>query len=261
MSFPFQVELIRDTGAAVQKLYQQIARQIAAAIAGGRYASGAKLPSEREFADDFGVSRPTIRDAMIALEFQGLVEARQGSGVYVSAAPPSPEYAAEPEISALELAEARRLFEGEACALAAATITAEQLALLDRLATDMAGNIAPEEIEKLEQEFHLAVARATGNAAIEAGVADLWALRQQSPTCAATLRRARVASGGDFAGEHRSIVAALRGRDPKAARQAVHGHLAQLINDLLALAESDAVEQTRQKMAEQRRLLTSRTEI
>jgi GntR family hexuronate regulon transcriptional repressor len=261
MSFPFQVELIRDTGAAVQKLYQQIARQIAAAIAGGRYASGDKLPSERELADDFGVSRPTIRDAMIALEFQGLVEARQGSGVYVSAAPRNPEYAAEPEISALELAEARRLFEGEACALAAATIMAEQLALLDRLATDMAGNIAPEEIERLEQEFHLAVARATGNGAIEAGVADLWALRQQSPTCAATLRRARVGSGSDFAGEHRTIVAALRGRDPKAARQAIHAHLAQLINDLLALAESDAVEQTRQKMAEQRRLLTSRTEI
>jgi DNA-binding FadR family transcriptional regulator len=261
MSFPFQVELIRDTGAAVQKLYQQIARQIAAAIAGGRYASGDKLPSERELADDFGVSRPTIRDAMIALEFQGLVEARQGSGVYVSAAPPNSEYAAEPEISALELAEARRLFEGEACALAAATIMTDQLALLDRLATDMAGNIAPEEIERLEQEFHLAVARATGNGAIEAGVADLWALRQQSPTCAATLRRARVGSGSDFAGEHRTIVAALRGRDPKAARQAIHGHLAQLINDLLALAESDAVEQTRQKIAEQRRLLTSRTEI
>ena len=261
MSFPFQVEFIKDTGRPVQKLYQQIARQIAAAIAGGRYASGDKLPSERELADDFGVSRPTIRDAMIALEFQGLVEARQGSGVYVSAAPQNPEYAAEPEISALELAEARRLFEGEACALAAAIITAEQLALLDRLATDMAGDIAFEKIERLEQEFHLAVACATGNAAIEAGVGDLWAMRQQSPTCAATLRRARVGSGSDFAGEHRKIVAALRGRDPKAARQAIHGHLAQLINDLLALAESDAVEQTRQKMAEQRRLLTSRTEI
>ncbi len=261
MSFPLQVELIRDTGPAVQKLYQQIASQIAAAIAGGRYASGDKLPSERELADDFGVSRPTIRDAMIALEFQGLVEARQGSGVYVSAAPPNPEYAAEPEISALELAEARRLFEGEACALAAAIITAEQLALLDHLATYMAEDIASEEIERLEQEFHVAVARATGNAAIAAGVADLWALRQQSPTCVATLRRARVGSGSDFAGEHRKIVAALRGRDPKTARLAIHGHLAQLINDLLALAESDAVEQTRQKMAEQRRLLTSRTEI
>jgi GntR family hexuronate regulon transcriptional repressor len=250
-----------DTGPPVQKLYQQIARQIAAAIAGGHYAPGEKLPSERELADDFRVSRPTIRDAMIALEFQGLVEARQGSGVYVSAAPQNPEDAAESEVSALELTEARRLFEGEACALAAAIIREEQLALLDRLATDMAGNSAPEEIERFEQEFHLAIARATGNAAITAGVDDLWMLRQQSPSCAKTLRRARVDSGGDFVGEHRKIVAALRERDPKAARQAVHGHLTQVINDLLALAELDAVEQTRQKMAEQRRLLAGRTEI
>jgi DNA-binding FadR family transcriptional regulator len=250
-----------DTGPPVQKLYQQIARQIAAAIAAGRYAPGDKLPSERELADDFGVSRPTIRDAMIALEFQGLVEARQGSGVYVNAAPQNPEDTTESEVSALELTEARRLFEGEACALAAAIIRDEQLALLDRLATDMAGNGAPEEIERLEQEFHLAIARATGNAAITAGVDDLWTLRQQSPSCAKTLRRARVDGGGDFVGEHRKIVAALRERDPKAARQAVHGHLTQVINDLLALAELDAVEQTRQKMAEQRRLLASRTEI
>jgi GntR family transcriptional regulator, hexuronate regulon transcriptional repressor len=250
-----------DTGPPVQKLYQQIARQIAAAIAAGRYAPGDKLPSERELADDFGVSRPTIRDAMIALEFQGLVEARQGSGVYVNAALENPQDTTESEVSALELTEARRLFEGEACALAAAIIRDEQLALLDRLATDMAGNGAPEEIERLEQEFHLAIARATGNAAITAGVDDLWTLRQQSPSCAKTLRRARVDGGGDFVGEHRKIVAALRERDPKAARQAVHGHLTQVINDLLALAELDAVEQTRQKMAEQRRLLASRTEI
>jgi GntR family transcriptional regulator, hexuronate regulon transcriptional repressor len=250
-----------DTGPPVQKLYQQIARQIAAAIAAGRYAPGDKLPSERELADDFGVSRPTIRDAMIALEFQGLVEARRGSGVYVNAAPQNSEDTTESEVSALELTEARRLFEGEACALAAAIIRDEQLALLDRLATDMAGNSAPEQIERLEQEFHLAIARATGNAAITAGVDDLWTLRQQSPSCAKTLRRARVDGGGDFVGEHRKIVAALRERDPKAARQAVHGHLTQVINDLLALAELDAVEQTRQTMAEQRRLLASRTEI
>jgi len=261
MSFPLQVELIRDTGPAVQKLYQQIARQIAAAIAGGRYASGDKLPSERELADDFGVSRPTIRDAMIALEFQGLVEARQGSGVYVSAAPPNPEYAAEPEISALELAEARRLFEGEACALSAAIVTEDQLTLLDRLANEMVGDISHEELERLEQEFHLAIALATGNAAIAAGVEDLWILRQQSPLCAITLRRARAGSSGDFVGEHRKIVAALRARDPKAARQAMHAHLAQVIDSLLALAELDVLQQTRQKMAEQRRARARRTEI
>ena len=244
-----------------QKLYKQIARSIAAAIEDGRYAPGDRLPSEREFADDFGVSRPTIRDAMIALEFQGLVEARQGSGVYVKAARQISEDASERDVSALELAEARRLFEGEACALAAATITDEQLALLDGLAADLGRDASVEDFEKHELEFHLAIARATGNAAICATVEDLWRLRQQSTSCAAAVRRARTSGRGDSVGEHRKIAASLRTRDPKAARLAMHGHLAQVIDDLLGLAEADALEQTREKMAEQRRMLGLRTEI
>jgi DNA-binding FadR family transcriptional regulator len=243
------------------KLYQQIARTLAAAIEDGRYAPGDRLPSERELAEDFGVSRPTIRDAMIALEFQGLVEARQGSGVYVKAAPQIVEDAAERDVSALELVEARRLFEGEACALAATTITDDQLRLIDQLVADMARDVAAEDLERHESELHIAIARATGNAAICATVEDLWRLRQQSSTCVAVLRRARLSGRGDFIGEHRQIAASLRSRDPKAARQAMHGHLAQVIDDLLGMAESDALDQAREKMAEQRRLLGLRSEI
>jgi DNA-binding FadR family transcriptional regulator len=244
------------------KLYQQIARAITTAIHDGRYAPGDRLPSERELADDFHVSRPTIRDAMIALEFQGLVEARQGSGVYVTAqAAPGGEDPAEMEVGALELTEARRLFEGEACALAAAATTDDQLAQLEQIVGQMARGGPVEEVERLEQAFHLTIAHATGNAAIEAGVEDLWTLRQQSTTGVALLRRARAQSGGDVVDEHRRIVAALRARDPKAARQAIHAHLAQVIDDLLAVAELDALQQTRQKMAEQRRELARRTEI
>jgi DNA-binding FadR family transcriptional regulator len=243
------------------KLYQQIARAIAGAIDNGRYSPGDKLPSERELADEFSVSRPTVRDAMIALEFQGLVEARQGSGVYVKAAPRMVEDSAEQEISALELVEARRLFEGEACALAAAIVTDEQLALLDQLVAQMEAQSVPAARESLELEFHLAIARATGNAAITATVEDLWAIRQHSAVCTAALTRARVASRHDSVAEHQKIAAALRARDPKAARAAMHACLAQVIEDLLALAEADAVEQTRKKIAEQRRLLGRRTEI
>lgn len=252
-----------STGATdPQKLYQQIARAIATAIGDGRYGPGDKLPSERELADDFGVSRPTVRDAMIALEFQGLVEARQGSGVYVNAvAAPTGEDPAEVEVGSLELTEARRLFEGEACALSAAAITEADLSLLERIVDRMAGGVAADEAERLEQDFHLAIARATGNAAIEAGVADLWTLRQQSPACVALLRRARAHGGGDRAEEHRRIVAALRQRDSRAARQALHAHLAQVVGDLLAVTELDALQQTRQKMAEQRRELARRTQI
>ena len=89
----------------------------------------------------------------------------------------------------------------------------------------------------------------------------MWLMRRQSPQCVTALRRARATSSGNFAGEHRRVIAALRDHDPKAARQAIHAHLTQVIDDLLILAESDALQQTRQKMAEQRRLLTRRTEI
>lgn len=243
-----------------RKLYRKIALAIAAAISDGRYSPGDKLPSERELADEFRVSRPTIRDAMIALEFQGLVEARQGSGVYVTATVPLPEEPTEFEVSALEWTEARRLFEGEACALSAAVVTQEQLTTLERLVNEMASNTNDEEVERLEREFHMAVALATGNAAIAVGSEELWLLRQQSAPCVSMLRRVRT-MGSNFVAEHRQIVAALRERDSKAARHALHSHLAQVIDSLLTLAEADAVQQTRQKMAEQRRALVRRNEI
>ena len=243
-----------------QKLYQKIALAIAASITDGRYAPGQKLPSERELADELGVSRPTIRDAMIALEFQGLVEARQGSGVYVTTAAPVPEDSTELEVNALEWTEARRLFEGEASALSAAIATEEQLTTLERLVHAMAQSPGDDEIERLEREFHVFLALATDNAAIVAGVEELWDLRQQSPHCASMLRRARNAAG-NFVGEHRQIMKALRERDSRAAREAIHSHLGQVIDNLLTLAETDALQQTRQKMAEQRRAVARRNDI
>ena len=243
-----------------QKLYQKIALAIAAAIGDGRYSPGDKLPSERELADEFRVSRPTIRDAMIALEFQGLVEARQGSGVYVIAATPVPEDSGELEVNALEWTEARRLFEGEAFALAAAVASLEQVASLERLVEAMAASSSDEEIEPLEREFHICALLATGNAAIAAGAEELWTLCQQSPSCVAALRRARKACG-DFVAEHRRIVTAFRSRDSKAAREAIHTHLARVIDHLLTLAEDEALQQTRQKLAEERQALVRRHEI
>ncbi len=244
-----------------QKLYQQVARSIAASIAEGRYVPGDRLPSERGLADSFGVSRPTIRDAMIALEFQGLVEARQGSGVYVTARAKPEDDIAEAEVSALELTEARRLFEGEACALAAAAVTDEQIAALERIARDLANLAAMEEGERLEHDFHLAVAHATRNAAIVAAVEEIWTLRRQFPDCANQLRRVRLADPEGFAEDHHRVVAALRDRDPKEARRVIHEHLNRTVESLLSMTERDALERTRQEMAERRDELLRRTAI
>lgn len=244
-----------------QKLYQQVARSIAASIAEGRYVPGDRLPSERGLADSFGVSRPTIRDAMIALEFQGLVEARQGSGVYVMARGKPEEDAAEAEVSALELTEARRLFEGEACALAAAAVSDDQIAGLGRIARDLAKLAATEDGERLEHDFHLAVAHATRNAAIVAAVEEIWTLRRQFPDCSSQLRRVRLADPTSFAEDHHRVVAALRDRDPKEARRVIHDHLNRTVESLLSMAERDALERTRREMAERRDELLRRTTI
>ncbi len=244
-----------------QKLYQQVARSIAASIAEGRYVPGDRLPSERGLADSFGVSRPTIRDAMIALEFQGLVEARQGSGVYVMARGKPEDDTAEAEVSALELTEARRLFEGEACALAAAAVSDEQIAGLERIVRDLANLAATEDGERLEHDFHLAVAHATRNAAIVAAVEEIWTLRRQFPDCSGPLRRVRLADPTSFSEDHHRVVAALRARDPKEARRVIHDHLNRTVEALLATAERDALERTRREMAERRDELLRRTTI
>lgn len=75
----------RDTDAA-DRSYIGLARQIHAMVAAGAFEAGARLPSERSLADQFGVSRTQVREAIIALEVQGIVEVRIGSGIYVSAA-------------------------------------------------------------------------------------------------------------------------------------------------------------------------------
>src|SRR5208283_4741080 len=71
-----------------QKRYQFVAGELAEAIHKGVYLPGQRLPSERDLADRFGVSRPTVREAIIALDIQGLIEARHGSGIYVTASVP-----------------------------------------------------------------------------------------------------------------------------------------------------------------------------
>ena len=68
-----------------RRLYRQIADQLRALIAAGEFALGSRLPPERDLATQLGVSRPSVREALIALEVEGLVEVRMGSGIYVTA--------------------------------------------------------------------------------------------------------------------------------------------------------------------------------
>ncbi|HEY7608253.1 MAG TPA: GntR family transcriptional regulator, partial [Alphaproteobacteria bacterium] len=66
-----------------RRLYRQIADQVAGLIARGEFAPGSRLPTERALAQLLGVSRPSVREGLIALEVEGLVDVRVGSGIYV----------------------------------------------------------------------------------------------------------------------------------------------------------------------------------
>jgi GntR family transcriptional repressor for pyruvate dehydrogenase complex len=224
-----------------RKLYQQVASAIMASIASGRYRPGERLPSERDLAAAFKVSRPTIREAMIALEIRGLAESRHGSGIYLTDAAPGPAGAGDLDIGAFELTEARRLFEGEAAALAATTISDECLMELRDVVAEMADeNARNEQGWTADRRFHVTIARATRNTAIAQVIEQLLDMRHKSPLCVYMLERARRVGVQPRVSEHRRILIALRKRDPKAARNAMRDHLARVIEDLLAATEPDA---------------------
>jgi len=245
-----------------RKLYQQVASTIMAAITAGNYKPGERLPSERDLAVAFKVSRPTIREAMIALEIRGLAESRHGSGIYVSDKPAAQVAAGDLDIGAFELTEARRLFEGESAALAATTITDEQLQELEAIIAEMVDeNARKQKGEIADRRFHVAIARATRNTAITTVIENLWDMRYKSPLCAYMLERARRVGVQPRISEHRKILAALRKHDSKGARKAMRDHLARVIDGLLAATESDAIEGARTKAVRNRHEYSRRLAI
>ena len=161
-----------------RRMFWQIAEKIKALIASGLYPPGTRLPAERELAETFDVSRPTIREAIIALEVLQHVEVKTGSGVYVLDKPKDKEDATTEQISAFELTQARALVEGEAAALAALSITDEELSALEKTLEAMKTGVNAEEADR---DFHIIISRATRNKAILLAVNKFWSLRDSQP--------------------------------------------------------------------------------
>ena len=245
-----------------RKLYQQAAASIAAAIQRGDYRPGQRIPSERDLADEHKVSRPTIREALIALEVTGLVRSRHGSGIYVVDHPPPDALPVGLDIGAFELTEARRLFEGETAALAVLSITDGDLERLEALIGEMERenqeNVGGEHADR---EFHLVIARATQNSAIAGVIEQLWDARYSSPLCAHMLERARSVGVQPRIDEHLVILKALRERDPAAARLAMRDHLARVIEGLLTATEIETMERARSELEVKRSELARRVAV
>lgn len=236
------------------RLYERVARDLGSKILDREYPVGSRLPAERHLAQSYGVSRPTMREAIIALELDGLVEVRMGSGVYVIATEPEGGRQTHADVGPFELIEARRAIEGEACAIAAPRIDATALAELEALVGrmgDAAGDI-PEQ-EAADREFHMTIARATNNSAMCIAVEMLWDARARSPQYGLLSEKAHSAGVGPIVEEHSSIVAALRSGNAANAREAMLSHLSRVLESLLQATEVHEIEQARARVEARRR--------
>ena len=131
-----------------RRLYRQIADQIRTLIGSGEFPAGSRLPSERDLAKQLGVSRPSVREALIALEVEGLVEVRIGSGIYALeqagksvAATADAAEPVEAEAGPFELLRARYVIESECAALAAKTAKKPQVQAIEAALDEMQGEM------------------------------------------------------------------------------------------------------------------------
>lgn len=238
-----------------ERLYLQAARQLERLIQLGIYPVNSRLPAERELGEILHVSRPTVREAIIVLELRGLVQTRHGAGVYVLSATPSAPVMekGDADVGPFEVTEARRLFEGEAAAQAATTISDAELAEMEGFVARMSDQSADQAIrEKADRGFHLTLARATRNEAVVNVIQSLWDMRYRSPLCIYFFSLARDMGLHTPVDDHRLILEALRRRDPDAARQAMREHLARVTDSLFRATEHDALERARLKVDERR---------
>ena len=211
------------------RLYRQIAEEIRLRIAHGTFPAGSRLPAERDLAHRFAVSRTSVREALIALEIQGLVEVRGGSGIYVSNPLPCPRplfESADAGPGPFELLHARWLVEGEVAALAARSIDGPMLDRLGDALRALEDNTASTQAhDDADRSFHLGIAEATGNGALIQTVRMYWDQRR-GPMWQKLVEHFRTPRmRAVVAQDHRRILDALARQAPAMARDAMRRHL------------------------------------
>jgi GntR family transcriptional repressor for pyruvate dehydrogenase complex len=211
-----------------RRLYQQIADQIRELIQAGAFEVGSRLPAERDLAQQLGVSRPSVREALIALDVEGNVEIRSGSGVYVCSQPQPAAPRAAPVLgeSPRELMQARAALESAVVLIACTQATSEQVARLREIVRKMGDeNARSRPPIDLDRQFHVTIAEMTGNSVMVRLIAELFDERH-SPLFAKLRSRYENSRTWRIAvKEHAAIVRAIEARDPLGAQAAMLTHL------------------------------------
>lgn len=234
---------------AVTRLSDAIVQQIESMILEGSFKAGDALPPERSLAEQLGVSRPSLREAIQKLSARGLLVSRQGGGTYVSdqleasfSSPWQSMVASHPELRR-DVLEFRRMLEASAAEYAAERATAADLQRLKALAEQLQAAYEAKDLgtlSKADAAFHQAIADAAHNAMFTHLLASLFTMmRTHVHDNIANLFEVGTVSG-ELQAQHMAIWQAIEARDPAGARRAAEAHIDFVDRTLLKMRDDDA---------------------
>lgn len=218
------------------RIHEEVVSQVHDLIKEGKLKAGDQLPSERELAETFKVSRTSVREALRALETEGLVISRTGMGTFVADLPienliaPLAKLLIEGKDALAEVFELRKLIEPHIATLAAERATSRDIERMKRLLEKQR-----EQVEsgatgvEADSEFHFAIGQATHNHAIQklvSGLLDVLSHSREESLQTPGRRQASIDS-------HRAIVAAIENHDQAGAREAMTRHIEQVERNVL----------------------------
>ncbi|MGL4290451.1 MAG: FadR/GntR family transcriptional regulator [Phreatobacter sp.] len=219
-----------------------MARQIAAMVQAG-YKIGQRLPAERDLAKSFGVSRPTIREAILSLAMAGMLKVKSNSGAYVISRHEAPDVQMLEGFGPFENLEARRLVEPQIAAIAAQRASEALLAqLAETLAMMRWEHSQGNEADGPDHRFHILLAEATGNGALVAISDSLWRGQIESRIWREIHVHMRMEDYRPmWLADHEAVYEAVRARSARKASAAMVRHLDNIREALMAASNARAM--------------------
>ncbi len=236
-----------------KRQYQVIGEALRRELIEGGYRVGDRLPPERDIAQRLNVSRATVRDALIMLELEELVEVKKGSGVYVINLPQPSQLGAssiirrvgggsfDRGIGPFEHLQARQLIVSHIAEFAASQATKNDVVrLMEALELEKQDLRNESSEHDGDKTFHIGIAKATQNSALVETVQTLWSQRETSPMWQALHSRITVQDyRHKWLQEHERIFFAIKNKQALEARHAMWQHLESVKQTLLDLADVD----------------------
>ncbi|MFK8260048.1 Uxu operon transcriptional regulator [Erwinia sp. AnSW2-5] len=235
-----------------QRPYQEVGAMLRKMIAQNHYAAGDRLPPEREIAGTLNVTRTLVREALIMLELEGVIEVRRGAGIFLLQDPAmrqTPESAPVQnhcnDAGPFEMLQARQLLESNIAEFAARQATREDIAKMRQALAleekELASGDA-DETENGDMNFHLAIAEATHNSMLVELFKQSWQWREDNVMWNQLHRHLdNTHYRKEWLEDHKKILVALIKKDARAAKLAMWQHLENVKQRLLKFSDVDDI--------------------